>query len=258
MFSNNKKYNECLVVVPPKPLRKYIYRCDRRFHLDYLDSLYQDHYAMGMMLVRGDCTEFYRVNGDEYELVKRLRARIPGRTRRGGQSQNRIQRLRNEAEGRYVGSVAEEAIACFWDEDDKDCNILGLVLMGPGNKKNLVHQALDQRIKKLVRNVVTIEGSERIQDLMTHMDDVEEEESPWVDRFFEDLELSKGKAVYGPAEIKRCLNEALLEVLLVKKGQGKKWKERCKNVGCTIVESSNNRLSNYGDVVGMAWFVLAE
>lgn len=202
------------------------------------------------MVITGEQTEYLYLRDDDVQLVKRVRARIPGRTSRGGQSQNRIQRLRDEAEGRYIGTVAEEARAIFENK------VTDLVLIGPANKKNLVHDRLYSEIRKLVRAVLTGTGKESPEELVELVSSACEskEESPWVKRFLDDLATDGLKAVYGSEEIKKGLRDAMLEVIIVRRKPSAKLLEKAKEVGCEVVKSRNHRVFMYGDVVGMRWF----
>lgn len=94
---------------PPRPIKSRLYRCDRKFYTDHLRPLYETvtlEYALAVVL--GERCELFYVSRDEVgERIGRVEMRLPGSTRRGGQSAQRIGRLRDEFILRYVRSSAE-------------------------------------------------------------------------------------------------------------------------------------------------------
>jgi peptide subunit release factor 1 (eRF1) len=201
------------------------------------------------MLITGDQTEFYYLVHENIELVKKIKSRIPGRTSRGGQSQNRIQRLRDEAENRYIVTIAEEAREIFEDK------VTDIVLIGPAQKKDLVYEKLYYKIKDIVKNVITGTGNESRDDIMHIIQSAcdSKEDSPWVDKFINDIETSGGKAIYGDEEILKSLNGGMIEVIIVKSITDD-LSEKARSVGCQVIECCNPKAFIYGDIVGMKWF----
>lgn len=231
-------------------MRKYLYLCDHRFHIELLEPLYETMDKIGLMLITGNKTEFYHIRDKDATLVKCIRSHIQGKTSRGGQSQNRIQRLRDEAEACYVSIVAEKAREVF------EGKVTDLILMGPANKKNLVCEKLYAGVKKMVKAVLTVSGTEKVETLVNLMYEVCEskKESPWVKRFLDDITLDGGKAVYGENEIKDDLKNAMLEAIIVEEKPSEELLEEAEAVGCVVVQTKNYKISSYGGVVGMRWF----
>lgn len=127
---------ELRVEEPPRPIRHFLYRCDSRFHREATAPLYDEavRERYGVLLVEG---EEARVMLADDELacrtVARVRARLPGHTRRGGQSAPRIGRLRDEAIHRYLVAVHEAAAAAFVEAGVP--RVEGVVVAGPAEKK---------------------------------------------------------------------------------------------------------------------------
>lgn len=217
----------------------------------------------GLVLVYGECTEFYNVwaNGEEWKLIKKVSRNLPKHHKKGGQSQNRIQRLCDEATANYVSEVAATAVKVFWNDTEKCVRIKGLVLAGNAQKKDMVGKKLDSRIKKVLKGTLTISGTESMEELVpmtTEFFEDNEEENKYVEMFLEDLHTCGGKAVYGLKEIDRALEEAMVEYLLVTKRFIKRYRKRAKKVGCTIIECRKPTLVQYGPAVGMRWYALQD
>ena len=130
--------------------------------------------------------------------------------------------------------------------------------MGPANKKTLVYERLYPGIKNIVKGVLTVSGDEKTEDLVLLANNTckeKKEESPWVERFFDDIEQDKGKVVYGKKEVLEALQGALLEVLIINQKPSDKLKQIADDVGCTIIISDNYKIFEYGDAVGLKWFL---
>lgn len=257
--SNNEYITKgtCHIIIPPLPLRKCLYRCDNKFHLDMLIPLFKtDEPKNGFILVTGEEAVLYEITGPEFKKITTIHCYVKGNTRRGGQSAPRFQRMRENDTVTYCKKVAEKAFDHFVSENIP--TIHHLVLAGPAVKKDLVYERLSPVLQNITSKPLSISGSESIEDLIRMAQDqfeTKQETSPWVKRFYEDLELSKGKAVYGNNEIKEKLEQGLLEVLLIPVGDKEKWIKETSKVGCEIIEISQRRLfSNYGDAVGMTWY----
>jgi peptide subunit release factor 1 (eRF1) len=187
--------------------------------------------------------------------MARVRSHAGNRVRRGGQSQNRIQRLHDERTARYLTQI-EEKVTELCSE------MKGIVIMGPGQKKDQLYDRLNDQMKLLIRGRITISGTEGMENIMEQMTDVLEskfQESKYVEMFEYDLETCGGRAIYGPEQIRKALEEGLLQCLIVKRGTRKQWEEACQNVGCELVETRKRSLwESYGDTVGYAWYAQQE
>ena len=122
--------------VPPCPIKKFFYRCDRKFYLDDLLKLYDktDNYAI--VLVSGKKSEFYLYNRNCTKLLKSISESLPNQFRKGGQSAQRFERIRDEKIGWYIKKVAEIMVQYF----TKNGVFLykGLVIAGPAEMKDML------------------------------------------------------------------------------------------------------------------------
>ena len=143
---------------------------------------------------------------------------IKNRHKKGGQSQNRYQRLNDIQVHEYVRMVAERV-----REHLSECR--HVILAGPGNKKKLVWEELGR--------------SERFE-LVTCDDDIEKvieehlpedpQELEWVKRFRESVR--EDLAVYGEKEVQEALYSGQVGVLLATE---ERWKEEIEAFGGTFV-----------------------
>jgi hypothetical protein len=60
------------VVIPPLPITRKFYKCDKVFHLDHLLTLYDDHTSGGLVLIRGELVEMYNFRDLDVNLLIKL------------------------------------------------------------------------------------------------------------------------------------------------------------------------------------------
>lgn len=128
--------DDCYLFIPPYPIKKFYYRCDRKFHLDDLIELYQqcDNYAI--VLISGKKTEFYLWNKNETKLLKILKETLPNQHKTGGSSAARFGRIRDEKIGVYIKKIVELMIQLYIKQNIFQYK--GLIIAGPSQMKNLV------------------------------------------------------------------------------------------------------------------------
>lgn len=151
IFSTN-----CYLFLPPHPIKKFYYRCDRKFHLDDLIKLYEEHDNYAIVLISGKRSEFYLHNANSTKFLKGLDESLPNQHKTGGQSAPRFGRIRDEKIGWYAKKIAE-IMSQFYVKNGKIvCK--GLVIAGPAEMKDLVceHELFAKYFAKYLLKVVTI------------------------------------------------------------------------------------------------------
>jgi peptide chain release factor subunit 1 len=96
-----------------KPISRFIYRCDKRFHVDELQAALEVHETIGFIVVDGEGATFTTLAGAVRKTVQRISVDLPKRHTKGGQSAPRFQRLRLEKRAAFVKQVAELATRHF-------------------------------------------------------------------------------------------------------------------------------------------------
>lgn len=86
---------ETYVIVPPEPIHIYLYRCDARFHTEHLLEMLREKETYGILLVDSSEATLATLQGRRLEIVRKLTSGVPGKTRAGGQSARRYERLRD-------------------------------------------------------------------------------------------------------------------------------------------------------------------
>ena len=258
-----------------------MYRCDNKFHIDGLKDLYQsDQPKIGLILVTGSLTEFYLVSLGDISTANRScsittsrklfskSVDLPKKHNNGGQSQARFGRLRVEAIDNYITILAEASVKHFIDQESNRSNVKGLILVGPGDKKKLLRDNLDPRLKRVTELVTTeIDPNKTITDreLQEIIDRCNTANNGGIGRTdplkeWEDA-LQTGKGIYGPKEVEKALIGGFLKKLFITEEKLKKDKKNggkskieavCQNFNCTIVPIRDG--NGFGEIFGITWY----
>lgn len=112
------------IISPPLPIKYNSYRCDSKFHTEIIESLFDIHKKYGYIVICNDTTSFVIVNGTQQKILTKVSGDLMTDTRRGGQSANRIARIRQEKRYDYKKRIIETAI-----QFEKK-NIEGIIISG--------------------------------------------------------------------------------------------------------------------------------
>lgn len=156
LLTNRSVFSPCHIFVPPYPIKKFFYRCDKKFYLEDLLKLYDtvDNYAI--VLVSGKRTDFYIHNKNTTKLLKSVTESLPNQHRTGGQSAQRFERIRDERIGWYVKKLLEMMIQYYTKEGV--FVFKGLIIAGPAEIKSMLkdHDIFTQYFAKYLLKTVAI------------------------------------------------------------------------------------------------------
>lgn len=93
------------VLTPPMPVEHWYYRCSKVFEVDEISHLYQTHEQIGYLAMTGVGAILATVEGTRKSVLRSLKAQLQTDTRRGGQSANRLARIRDEKRQLYYEKI---------------------------------------------------------------------------------------------------------------------------------------------------------
>ncbi|RYX82441.1 hypothetical protein EON73_04300, partial [bacterium] len=127
---------DCHIFSPPNPIIKFYYRCDRKFHLDDLIYLYEtcDEYAI--VLISGKKTMLYSYSNNNTKILKEITTSLPNQHKKGGQSAQRFERIRDEKIGWYIKQILELMTRYYVTNGIFKYN--GLIIAGPSQLKDAI------------------------------------------------------------------------------------------------------------------------
>lgn len=211
---------ETYVLVPPEPISLYLYRCDSRFHTEHLQELLRDKENYGILLVDTSGATIATLQGKRLKIVRQMHSGVPGKTRAGGQSARRYERLRAMRLNEYFVRVANHANDIFLPMD----NFKGLILAGPGptkfdfDKGNYLNYMLKKKIIDTIDTAYVEEQGvkevvEKAPEIMRKVRYIEEKEI--MQKFLYEVGHDTGLITYGETEVRRSLEANAVRILLL-------------------------------------------
>ena len=211
---------ETYVIDPPEPINIYLYRCDARFHTEYLQEMLREKETYGILLIDASDATLATLQGRRLEIVRRLTSGVPGKTRAGGQSARRYERLREMRLQEYFTRVGQHVDEAFLPIE----NLKGLILGGPGPTKYdfekgdyLNYTLKDKIIDVIDTSYVEEQGVKEIVDkapeIMRKIRYIEEKKL--MQQFLYEIGHDTGLVTYGEEDVRRALESGAVRTLLL-------------------------------------------
>ena len=207
-------------IEPPVPLRTRIYRCDKEFVLDLLRDIMETKEVYGLVIVDRRDAIIAHLKGKTIITLLKTHSEVPGKSKAGGQSAARFERLREGAKKDHFKKVAEYMKEKFLT----DKNLKGIIVGGPGPTKydfiDSGYITADVRNRIIAIKDLSYTGEFGLQELLEKSEDVLAEEGVMgekkiVGRFFEILSTKPGMVSYGVEEVMKNLKMGTVETLLI-------------------------------------------
>ena len=214
---------ETYVIVPPESIHIYLYRCDSRFHTEHLQELLREKETYGILLIDASASTLATLQGRRLEIVREVTSGVPGKTRAGGQSARRYERLREMRLQEYFRRVGEHANGAFLSIE----NFKGLILAGPGPTKYDFEKGdyLNYMLKEKVIDVIDTayvdeQGVKEVvgkaPEIMRKIRYIEEKQL--MQQFLYEIGHDTGMVTYGEEEVRRALEAGAVKTLLLSDG----------------------------------------
>ncbi|MEF8830602.1 MAG: peptide chain release factor aRF-1 [Halobacteriales archaeon] len=134
---------------PPQPIESFRYHCDSSFLTEPLSEMLSDKGLYGLVVMDRREANIGWLRGKRVEPVKSTTSLVPGKQKKGGQSQARFERLRLEAIDNFYQEIGEMANELFVpDRHELD----GVLVGGPSPTKeefldgDYLHHELQQKV----------------------------------------------------------------------------------------------------------------
>ena len=211
---------ETYVITPPDPIKIYLYRCDSRFHTEHLQEMLREKEAFGILLIDASDATIATLQGKRMEIVRQMYSGVTGKTRAGGQSARRYERLRDMQLNEYFTRVGRHADETFLPME----NLKGIILAGPGptkydfEKGDYLNYQLKNKILEVVDTAYVEEQGvkevvEKAPEIMRKVRYIEEKQI--MQQFLYDVGHDTGLITYGEAEVRRALEAGAVKILLL-------------------------------------------
>ena len=211
---------ESFVIVPPDPIRVFLYRCDSRFHTEHLQEMLREKETYGILLVDASNATIATLMGKRLEIVREMHSGVSGKTRAGGQSARRYERLRDMQLNEYFTRVAGHANEIFLPID----TLKGIILGGPGptkydfQKGDYLNYQLKNKILEVIDTAYVEEQGvkevvEKAPEIMRKVRYIEEKQV--MQKFLYEVGHDTGLITYGEGEVRRALQSGMVRSLLI-------------------------------------------
>mgnify|MGYP002628961484 CR=1 FL=1 len=207
-------------IEPPVPLNQRLYRCDKDFVLDPLREQADDKSVYGLVVMDKREGNIALLKGKIIIPLNRAHSAVPGKTRAGGQSAPRFERLREGAAKDFYKKIADMMKADFLENHD----LKGIIVGGPGHTKNefVDGNYITDQVKRKIIGIkdLSYTGEFGLQELLEKSEDIlsEEdviEEKKIMQKFFNLLATNAGTVNYGKEDVTADLIIGAVEVLLL-------------------------------------------
>jgi peptide chain release factor subunit 1 len=211
---------ESYVIVPPEPIKIFLYRCDSRFHTEHLQEMLREKETYGILLVDASNATIATLQGKRLQIVREMHSGVAGKTRAGGQSARRYERLRDMQLNEYFTRIGLHANEIFLPID----TLKGLIIGGPGPTKydfekgdylnyQLKNKILDTVDTAYVEEQGVKEVVEKAPEIMRKVRYIEEKEI--MQKFLYEVGHDTGLITYGEGEVRRLLQNGAVRTVLM-------------------------------------------
>ncbi|KAJ3256064.1 Polypeptide release factor (eRF1) in translation termination [Boothiomyces macroporosus] len=223
LYSGTANTEKIITAIEPiKPLGRSYYQCDKVFHTDFLKDMLSSQEIFGFVVLDGNGYLFATVSGNDRDILAQSKVDLPNKHGRGGQSQNRYDRLRKEARHNFVTKTAEKATELFISDDK--CNVAGVIVAGHAEFKTAFIQSgkLDDRIRERVLSVVDISygGLQGLKEAINLCSDILSNvklvnEVKLLKAYFGEIKSGTSKYTFGIKDTFIGLQSGAVETLIV-------------------------------------------
>ncbi|MCW4045411.1 MAG: peptide chain release factor aRF-1 [Candidatus Bathyarchaeota archaeon] len=211
---------ETYVIIPPEPIKIYLYRCDSRFHTEHLQEMLREKETYGILLIDASGATIATLQGKRLDIVRQMYSGVAGKTRAGGQSARRYERLREMQLNEYFTRVGEHANEIFLPIE----TLKGIILAGPGPTKYDFEKGdyLNYMLKNKIIDVIDTayveeqgvkEVVDKAPEIMRKVRYIEEKQL--MQQFLYEVGHDTGMITYGEAEVRRALEAGAVRTLLI-------------------------------------------
>ena len=242
---------ETYVLIPPEPIGIYYYRCEHRFMLEPLYELLRADDAFGILVIDSKAATFAMLKGKRADIVNDISSGVAGKTRAGGQSARRYERLRQMHLNEFFTRVGKHMTDIFLDAP----SLKGIIVGGPGPTKedflkgDYLHYEIKDKVLTTVDTGYT--GHEGVKEVVVRSRDFLRdvrfyEERKIVQDFLYNIGQETGLASYGENEVLQALKVSNVKTLLLSEGVRRALlKLKCRE--CGYAETKIVDLDEMGD-----------
>jgi peptide chain release factor subunit 1 len=204
---------------PLESLSVRVYRCDQEFVLEPLYDMLEAKEVYGLLIIERNEATIGLLKGKSIEMADNMTSGVQGKTRAGGQSAHRFERLREAADHEFRKRIGEHADRIFLDQE----NLVGILVGGPGHTKNkfleggFLHHELQKKVISIVD--ISYNGESGLRELVDRAKDTLQDleltqERNIVQHFLKQL-VNDEPVTYGEKEVRHALQIGAVDTVLL-------------------------------------------
>jgi len=214
---------ETYVIYPPESIQVYLYRCDAKFHTEYLQEFLKERESYGIIVLDASEATYATLQGRRLEVVRDITSGVPGKFKAGGQSARRFERAREAKMQEYFNRIGKHADETFLPIT----NLKGIIIGGPGptktdfEKGGYMHYTLKEKVIATIDTAYVgpqgvDEVVERAPEILRRVRYIEEKRI--IQEFLYEIGHDTGMATYGENDVRQCLKTGIVRTLLLSEG----------------------------------------
>lgn len=243
------------------PIKNKIYSCDKQFHIDFLYNYINiDNKKYLVIYLDGNSTYYYEKNMTDLKQIKSLHFDRQKKQKKGGQSQNRIARLRVEKIDNFI-SKSIYTLNNYINENKEYEAILifgnGDIINGIKSNKNIIYEftgIYNNKIhfsKLIDKNILYDKCEELINNILINNDE------NCIKKYMDLLTINSDILIFGYDNIIKNIIY-IDEILLLKDSKYYEILKKNDNLNnkIKIINNDNiNFLINFDGVIGKLYYV---
>ena len=252
-------------ISPPEEIRVRLYRCDKEFVLEPLESMTEVSEIYALLVMDRKEATIGRLFGKSIEILQKMTSGVPSKVRAGGQSSQRFHRITEGLTKEFYKRIADEMKNLFYEED----KLKGILIGGPVPTKNefVDGEYLPTKLREKIIGIkdqgdTSVSGLQELvglsQDVLANQEIIREKKI--LERFFNSLGKDPKMTPYKYESVKKALEFGAVDLLILsksfKKEQSSELKRIAEKMGTTIEVVSTetdegdqfNKLSGVGAI----------
>lgn len=230
-------------ISPPEEIRTRLYRCDKEFVLEPLESMVEISEIYALIVMDRKEATIGQLIGKRIEMIQNMTSGVPSKVKAGGQSAQRFHRITEGLTKEFYKRIADETKSAFYTND----KLKGILIGGPIPTKDefvdgeyLPTQLQDKIIGVKDQGDTSESGLKELvelsQDVLANLEIVREQKL--MTKFFDSLGGDPKMTPYKYEDVKKALEFGAVDTLfLSKKYDEEKTKELktiAENMGTTV------------------------
>ncbi len=209
-------------IEPPMPLKVRLYRCDKEFVLEPLQTMLEVDEVFGLLVMDRKEATIGLLEGKRIEVLHKMTSGIPSKVRAGGQSSQRFHRITEGLTKDFYKRIANEMKDTFFEMP----KLKGILVGGPIPTKDefLEGDYLATKLGDKILGAVNIGDTDEsgLKELVIKAEDIlasQEiiKERKLMERFFDALGSNPDMSILGEENLRNALKYGAVDTLFLSK-----------------------------------------